>query len=279
MYQMMSYTAKKPANEGEETMEFFLNEILENEEIKAAFMAEREQYSQAAEIAADIWENNARPKLTPGMLPLYVLAHMAEPALKANEKMGIPREITVATLKDINIWIENHRILTGEKGVMEFSWLRHLYQNEIFRLGRLQFRVVKSLPGAPGEYAIETHIPQGEPLLREDCLRSFDMAKEFFARFFPAYTPQCFTCHSWLLSPDFAKILDEKSNIVQFMRLWTQIPCEPDNSNQAIKRAFGLNFSREQLPNAPENSRLQRALKQHLLSGGSLNAAAGYRLL
>ena len=34
-------------------MEFFLNEILENEEIKAAFIAEREQYPQAAEIAAD----------------------------------------------------------------------------------------------------------------------------------------------------------------------------------------------------------------------------------
>ena len=275
MNQKIVYTAE----EREETMEFFLNEILENEEIMAAFMEQRDLYPQAAEIAADILKNGARPELAPGMLPLYVLAHLAAPALKANEKMGIPREITVATLKDINIWIENHRILTGEKGVMEFSWLRYLYQNEIFRLGRLQFRLVKALPGAPGEYAIETHIPQGEPLKREACLESFALAKDFFARYFPQYAPECFTCHSWLLSPEFAKILDEKSNIVQFMRLWTQIPCAPDDSNQAIKRAFGLNFSREQLPEAPENTQLQRALKRHLLSGGSLHAAAGYRLL
>ena len=263
----------------ENTREFFINEILENKEVIEQLIAQKDRYPQAKEIADDIRLNNSRPNLTPGMLPLYVLAYLAEDALKINGERGIPREITVATLKDINLWIENHRILTGEKGVMEFSWLRHLYRCEIFRLGRLQFRVVKALPGAPGEYAIETHIPQGEPLDREECLQSFAMAKEFFARFFPQYTPSCFTCHSWLLSPDFAKIMDEKSNIVQFMRLWTQIPCAPDDSQQAIKRAFGLNFSREQLPDAPENTRLQRALKQYLLSGGSLNAAAGYRVL
>jgi len=105
------------------------------------------------------------------------------------------------------------------------------------------------------------------------------MARDFFARYFPQYAPKCFTCHSWLLSPDFAKILDEESNIVRFMRLWIQAPCKPDDSRQASQRAFGLNFSREQLENAPENTRLQRALKAHLLSGGALNAAAGYRLL
>jgi len=263
----------------ERAMEFFLNEILENEEIKKQLPAEREKYPEAAEIAADIRANGARPKLAPGMLPLLVLSHLADDALRINEEKGVPREITVATLKDINIWIENHRQLTGENGVMEFLWLLHHFRGDLFRLGRLQFRIAKSIPGAPGEYAIETHIPQGSPLNAEECLASFAMARDFFARYFPQYAPKCFTCHSWLLSPDFAKILDEESNIVRFMRLWIQAPCKPDDSRQAIQRAFGLNFSREQLENAPENTRLQRALKAHLLSGGALNAAAGYRLL
>lgn len=260
-------------------MEFFLNEILENDEVKAKLLAEKENYPEAKEIAADIRENGGKPDLKPGMLPLLVLAHLSDHALRLNSEKGIPREITVATLKDINIWIENHRQLTGEWGVMEFRWLLNHCRSDLFRLGRLQFRINQSIPGAPGEWAIETHIPQGEPLTKEACLQSFALAKDFFARYFPQYAPQCFTCHSWLLSPEFAKILDEKSNIVQFMRLWIQVPCKPDDSNQAIKRAFGLNFSREELANAPENSRLQRALKRHLLSGGALNAAAGYRLL
>jgi len=93
----------------ERAMEFFLNEILENEEIKKQLPAEREKYPEAAEIAADIRANGARPKLAPGMLPLLVLSHLADDALRINEEKGVPREITVATLKDINIWIENHR--------------------------------------------------------------------------------------------------------------------------------------------------------------------------
>ena len=71
-------------------------------------------------------------------------------------------------------------------------------------------------------------------------------------------------------------MLPEDSNIVQFMRLWTQTPCDPDNSRQAIQRVFGFGFPADRLPDAPENTSLQRSLKRYLLQGGVLNAGAGY---
>lgn len=259
-------------------MDFFLNDILEDADVRSLMLRDQAQYPQAAELAQAIRQGE-RPKLTPGMLPLYVLAHLAPGALQINAARGIPRSVTVATLKDVNIWIANHRLLYGAPGVMEFGWLLLHYTGDLFRLGRLQFRMEKTAHGAPGEYGIETHIPQGEPLREADCLASFEEAVRFFETHFPQYAPECFLCHSWLLNPHLAEILREDSNIVRFMRLWMPLHTDPDGSAQAMERTFGFGFRREQLPEAPETTTLQRAMKQYLLSGGSLDAAAGYRCI
>ena len=124
---------------------------------------------------------------------------------------------------------------------------------------------------------IETHIPQGEPLREADCLLSFRTAAEFFARHFPQQTADYFQCHSWLLNPHLAELLDAQSNLVRFMRLWTILHMDPDDSAQAIERVFGFHFRREQLADAPEHTTLQRMLKRHLLSGASLDTAVGCR--
>lgn len=257
-------------------MDFFLNDILEDGEIRSLMLRDQALYPQAAELAQAIRQGE-RPRLTPGMLPLFVLAHLADHALQVNAARGIPRSVTVATLKDVNIWIANHRQLYGQPGVMEFGWLLLHYTGDLFRLGRLQFRIEKTAHGVPGEYAIETHIPQGEPLREADCLASFEEAKRFFAQYFSGFRPEGFMCHSWLLNPHLADILSEESNIVRFMRLWTTVCIDPDGSAQAMERTFGFAFRREQLPDAPESTTLQRALKQYLLEGKQMDAAVGYR--
>ena len=176
-------------------------------------------------------------------------------------------------MKDVNVWLENYELQNSEKGLGEFDWLIHHYTGDLFRLGRLQFRIEKSLKGVPsGEFAIETHIPQGKPLTVEACLESFDMAKKFFAKYFPQYNLHYFMCDSWLLNPNLAQILSEESNIVKFMRLWTVF-----NSFQAIQRVFGFNATLNSLANAPEDTGLQCKMKAYLLSGGTMNITGGYR--
>ncbi len=259
-------------------MKFFIDEILENDGIKEILLSDKETAEEGKKIADEIIATGKIPSLKAGFLPIFVLAYLADYALDKNTKLGIDKGITVATLKDVNVWLENYEVQYGKKGLAEFDWLNYHYTGDLFRLGRLQFRIEKILPGVPaGDVAIETHIPQGEPLKVEACLESFDMAREFFKKYFPEAAPQYFMCDSWLLNPNLAKVLPEESNIVKFMRLWETFPFPADNNTQVINRVFGLGFKKEDLPNAPENTSLQKAMKAYLLAGGEMNMAGGCR--
>ena len=105
---------------------------------------------------------------------------------------------------------------------------------------------------------------------------SFEMAEKFFETYCPEYKADYFVCHSWLLNPGMADILNENSNIVRFMRLWNKYDIPTDDSAQAIERVFGFGFKQEELEFAPEETTLQKALKEYLLSGKTLNITAGY---
>lgn len=260
-------------------MDFFINEILENEHIKEKIRNATEFHKEAREIAEKIIATGEKPELEIGMLPLCVVAFLADNALKVNTEKGIPKEITVATLKDANIWIENYKTEFGKDGLAAYPWLFNHCLSDLFKLGRLQFRIRKCHEGIPGEYAIETHIPQGEPLVADDCFKSFAAAKEFFKKYFPEYSPECFMCDSWLLNPNLADILPEESNIVKFMRMWTPVPFKSDNSALAIERIFGFGFDANDIANAPENTSLQCKLKIYLLSGGNMDITLGYRYI
>lgn len=256
-------------------MDFFLNEILENERVRQALDFASPEAMEAKKMADEAVKTGERPRLSPGMTPIYVLAYLADHALQKNNARGISREITVATLKDINIWLDNYEKTFGKMGLKEFGWLFNHYTGRLFRLGRLQFEIVKQ----GEEFALGTHIPQGEALDTSACLDSFAMAKEFFAAHFPETPVNKCTCHSWLLCPRLADVLPEESNIVRFMRLWEQVPCASDHSAQAMERTFGFGFKADMLPNAPEKTGLQRRMKAYLLAGGDLSACAGERKL
>ena len=141
---------------------------------------------------------------------------------------------------------------------------------------RLQFRLEKVLRGVPsGEYGIETHIQQGAPLKTQDCLASFDMAREFFRKHFPEYSPEYFMCDSWLLNPNLEKIAPD-SNIARFMRLWEKIDFPDDKGAQAVERIFGFGVELADVKELEPKTSLQKNAKEFLLSGGDLRMTAGY---
>ena len=259
-------------------MKVFLEEILEHDELKTILRSEASAYSEAKQIAAAIMEGKSVPTPAPGLMQLYVLAYLTDYALEKNAARGINRAITIETLKDVNVWVENYQTQFGKLGLGEFGWLILHYTGDLFKLGRLQFRIGKPLAGIPfGDTVIETHIQQGAPLKNDACLASFEMAKDFFLKYFPEEKPAYFMCDSWLLNPNLADVLDETSNIVRFMRLWTPIPFPSDDSAQAIERVFGFGVKKEDLATVSEHTSLQKKLKSYLLAGGSLNITAGYR--
>lgn len=257
---------------------FFFDEVLENKEIKEILLNNEELMTKGKEIAEKIIETKNSIYPEAGLLPLAVLSFLADYCLEKNNKRGIPKEITISSLKDVNLWVENYKKQYGKLGFAEFNWMTGFYTGERFRLGRLQYNfgsVNEYIPS--GDSVLEVHIPQGEPLDMKACLESFQQAKEFFSEFYPDKKPEYFVCDSWLLCPQLEHIAEENSNLVQFMKLWTQFPFPNDNSTQAIERVFGFGFKHENLQNAPETTRLQRNLKTYLLNGGQINMAAGFR--
>lgn len=53
---------------------------------------------------------------------------------------GIPPEVLVATLSDLELWIREHRARTGRWGLSNLRWLTNHFSGKLFRLGRLQFQ-------------------------------------------------------------------------------------------------------------------------------------------
>ena len=254
-------------------MSFFTEEILENIDIKEIVRNNKKMREMAGPIARDIIATGKCPTLDRGLLPVFVLAELSDYVLEKNIKAGIDRDITVATLKDINLWLDNYYTQYGEYGLAEFEWLFYHYTGDLFNLGRLQFRIEKARDYIPsGKYVIETHVPQGKPLDIEECIKSFDRAKEFFKD----CSPQYFMCESWLLNPNLEKILDSNSNIVKFNKLWNKAPIPSDNSAQAIERVFGFGYTIDDIDKFPETSSLQRALKSYLKEGGSIDDTGGF---
>lgn len=258
-------------------MDFFLNEILEDAEAAEILRNDSDLCAKAASVAKAIAANEPFEKPEEGMMQMAVLGHLASEAKKRNDARGIPHEITVASLKDINLWIGNYRKLFHSPGLREFNWLVMHYTGKIFRLGRLQFRPMKVCEGLPsGDWALEVHVPQGEPLDPDECLKSFARAKEFFPKHFPEMPADYFVCHSWLLNRSYERLLGPDANITRFGKLFTVFQTN-SKTGAVYDRVFGFGFNPADLANAPENTRLQRAVKAHLLAGGELPDEKGYR--
>lgn len=236
------------------------------------------------------------------MFPLVALISGIEHTLLKHRELGIPDEITRATLSDAGNWVRNYHARSGAWGFGELHWLRRHARSEIFRLGRLQFAPaafewpfsVYRSPNTgeiaalsaekerqagdrqpiivPGSGTLEVHIPQGEKLSPEACERSYLWAREFFSRYFSSTQVAAFTCFSWLLDPALREILPEESNIVRFQSRYHILPHATDEK-QTYDRVFGS--SSIDLDAAPRETFLQRAVADYVRAGGRMRCTAG----
>lgn len=225
------------------------------------------------------------PIYTPEQRLIYSLL-FCERTEEKYKALGIDEAILLATLYDIVIWTNTHYDMSGIVGLVESSWLwRHL-EGCLFKLGRLQFCIagaehsfdVMNSDGTlthvnEGDGVVEIHIPEGEPLLASDCLKSLERAEEFISKYFPEHSWQLYTCHSWLLDGELRKLVSPKSNILHFAELFEIISSEP--SDAALKYIFRRDATRENLYRFEARSSLARAMKTHASSGGALNEALG----
>ena len=81
-------------------------------------------------------------ELGPGADMLYAFAFLAGlPRLeRLHRERGVPWEVTLDTMGDLELWIREHRRKHGVWGFSEHKWLVHHMTATLFKLGRLQFQ-------------------------------------------------------------------------------------------------------------------------------------------
>lgn len=192
--------------------------------------------------------------------------------------LGIEQKVFDDTVKDIGIWCGNN----GNRGLKNYSWIRNHIRAELFKIGRLQYQIYKcdnitlnykKLPFSIGDNLVYIHIPQGEKLDYEDCVKSIKTAMEFFKKHFSDYKFKYFFSESWLLYSKNKEFMKPDSNILKFSSLF-DIAYSLDIDSQAIERIFGKRKIIKS--HYPENTSLQRSAKTHILNGGKLGIGVGF---
>lgn len=230
-----------------------------------------------------------------GKSPLMKLAVILKAAEKTHflyKEKGISDKVFEATFTDIKIWCEN----CGGRGLENINWLKNHISFELFRIGRLQFQFCtcsnpilcySKLPFNKGERVIYVHIPQGEKLDYDECIKSLKLADEFFKKYFPEYNYNFYFCESWLIFENNKNFMAENSNIVKFMSLF-DIHYSVNAEFQPFERIFGTNSNfnslfyklnkskrKSDINSLSELTSLQKSAKKYLQSGNKLGIGIG----
>ena len=210
------------------------------------------------------------------------LAFAAERAHRDYIAAGISEQVFFDTFADLRYKTVECMQNKGVFGTFVQFWYPIFYRCDIVKLGRLEYetitydhpaREVAGVTLRPGQKLLNIHIPSsGEPFDLNARLQSYKLAYDFFGDL-RRDGPLVCICHSWLLYPEYRKVLSGSSNIVSFQDDFTILEID-DGAFQDAWRVFGpaADGPTEQLP---EDTSMQRAFKKHLLEGGKNGSALG----
>lgn len=128
-----------------------------------------------------------------------------------------------------------------------------------------------------GDPVMTVHIPSRGRMGPEECGASFTMAVEFYKQHFPEVAFRAFTCHSWLLDPQFDQLQPPPPNICAFMREWYLHPAEGADERQTWQRVFDLfgDWNQRDWNTAAQNTSLQRSIVSFAREGKHLRGGGG----
>lgn len=213
---------------------------------------------------------------------LVMFLYFCQELSERYEAAGISEDILLSTIEDFVISVQRNRILRGSMGVVNASVLANHLSMRLFRLGRMQF----CMAGAPvdipskgicaGDPVMDVHIPAGAPITASEIDNAFQLAEQFFAKYFPEYHYSYYTCFSWLLDKGLAQFLKEDSNILQFQKLFEPVYQREQDAILNFLFLYGIG-SREELRKCDAKTDFARKVKEYALSGGIFYNVLGVR--
>ena len=216
---------------------------------------------------------------TDGKKNLIYYLFFCEELSKKYAELGIPENILLDTVGDLVVWAKTWTNVKGTLHLEELNWLSRHLTMKLFKIGRLQFCMGESEDDLPefdvkaGDPVMEIHI-QGEGKLDiEECQKSIDAAKIFFAEFFPDFKYKIFTCHSWLIDEDLKEFLPESSNIIKFGDMFHR--ARNDDSNALLRYIFRWDTNEINLRYAYSSSSFSEKIKAAVLKGKVFHETLG----
>lgn len=181
---------------------------------------------------------------------------------------GICDEIYFATMKCYTRFIDETYKMTGRLYFDRYGWTARQAGCHLFRIGELEYEM-KCLED---KTVIGLHIPSDADFSPPAVDKSLENAKEFFAEHYPDLANSEYRCHSWLLDSQLKGLLSKNSNIINFQNRF-EIFDEGEVGTDFIEWLF--NTKSTDYITLPENTSLQRNMKNHLLSGGVIRNSYG----
>ena len=204
-----------------------------------------------------------------GMKRLCCMLRCALKAKADYDRLGISEEIYVSTMGAFSRFVREYKESYGCYGFNRGSWTPRQVSAKLFRIGQMEYE----LTTLNGDMAVSLHIPTDVDLRPEVLRPSMAEGLEEFYRLFPDYRGRPVYCHSWLLSSLLKDLLPEGSNILRFQELFDILPDETPGNDVLLWVFKNPRLPREDYP---ENTSLQRKLKQFFLNGGQFTEGLGY---
>ena len=129
-----------------------------------------------------------------------------------------------------------------------------------------------------GDPVMGVHIPRGHHLIPEKVTETLQLGIQFREEHYPDFHPVAITCKSWLMSHELEELLPPESNILQFSSRFYRL-ATPNKGRAVFNFVFSLPAGEVDYSKLPENTRLERALKQYYLDGKAVYNMLGLILL
>ena len=214
-----------------------------------------------------------------------VVLLMCVPTLKyLYRSHGLDDELLYDTMSDLRCKLFECKAVKGGWGNFVAYWYGEFFRLTRFKLGRLEFEEIRYKPEAykeilkKGDKVLTCHIPSAGPLCRDDVIASLKRAYDFYPQYkINGVLPVA--VHSWLLYPPYqGLVFPEGSNIYVFNNLFDIVEYAESDKYGDLWRVFNVEYSEGCLPSLPEDTSMQRRLKEFLLEGNKMGDAHGILL-
>ncbi len=205
-----------------------------------------------------------------GMKMLAVMLKAAKISEEKYTEIGISEEIFAETMKCFTRFVKESMVRGGRYYFNREWWTPRQLSLQLFRIGELEYELVEE----KGQKYIYLHIPSDADMDKSKLRDSYEQAKLFLKKYFPAYQDVPMRCESWLMSPALPQLLPKTSGIIRFQQNFKVDETYPGENDYAewVYNIEG-DVTGMDMTKLPENTSLQRSMKQYLLGGGSVGTA------